>query len=194
MKKLISLVLAVMLALSVVSAFADARDGGQTLEPMEIAKENVKALRKQLLAPDTMTLNSDVYIVEIGNGTLNYSMLGEAYTLYVISYSSMNEYGVPIHETVLFDGNKYIGTEKDLEKVQNEINELKLKSDRLEGMDKLQALADARELQIYHVKYSGYYGINASNYSEYSGMISGFSRVSGEWIAEELGIEFKSFD
>ena len=194
MKKLICLVLAAILALSPVSAFAETEKGKQPLEAMEIAKENVKALRKQLLAPDTMTLNSDVYIVEVGNGTLNYSMLGEAYTLYVVSYSSQNEYGVPIHETVIFDGNKYIGTEQDLEKVQGEIDTLRMKSDRLDGMDKLQALADARNLQIYHVKYSGYFGINASNYSEYSGMISGFSRVSGEWIAEELGIEYKSFD
>ena len=208
MKKRIALLIALvlMIAALVPSALAEGvspEEEQAIYGQMEMALENTKALRKQLLAPATMVLNGDVLVVTCGEDTLSGAIQG-AYTLTLIHYTSSNEYGVPIQNLAVFDGAEYIGTRAEIEALDEAADQKMIQAELagamcnpksgtyLEDMMKyMKLLKEASDLQNIYAKYASLLDITYETQSQFS--VSEVGRTSGEWLAQELGIEYMEY-
>ena len=143
-----------------------------TAEPKDfnaIALNDARLLKSYLKAPDTMVIKGDIYIIEGKNNDIS-----------LITYTAQNAYGVPLQETAVFQGNSYVSSLSELEKMpdklQQEIDAKRAsKSSDLMGLmnQRLQILALILEIQ--------------------SAPLSGnFNAVSGEYIANELDVTFSA--
>ena len=82
-----------------------------TAEPKDfnaIALNDARLLKSYLKAPDTMVIKDDIYIIE-GEGKNN--------DISLITYTAQNAYGVPLQETAVFQGNSYVSSLSELEKM-----------------------------------------------------------------------------
>lgn len=208
MKRRIALLIAVVLMIAALlpaaqGEYVSSEVKQELLGQTEAVLENVKALRKQLLAPATMTLNDDVLTVFCGEDSLGGSVHGE-YTLTLIRYTCSNEYGVPIQDLAVFDGTEYIGSRADIEALE-EAADQKMAQAEIAGMKAspqsatymadmmgyMKLLKEASDLQNAYAKYGTLLDITYETASEY--LVSNVARTSGEWIAEELGIEYVEY-
>lgn len=143
-----------------------------TSEPKDfdaIALSDARLLKSYLKAPDTMVINMDIYVIE-----------GENNDISLITYTAQNAYGVPLQETAVFQGNSYVGSLSELEKIADKLQQeidakIASKSSDLQDLmnQHLQILALIVEIQ-------------------YAPLNGNFHTVSGEYIAEELGVSFRA--
>lgn len=173
MKRTLSLIAVFITILVVLNSIAIAESTTEpTTAPKDfnaIALSDARLLKSYLKAPDTMVIKGDIYVIEGKNNDIS-----------LITYTAQNSYGVPLQETVVFQGNSYVSSLSELEKMpdalQQEIDAKSAsKSPDLLGLmnQRLQILALIMEIQS-------------------APLTGNFNTVSGEYIAKELGTAFSA--
>lgn len=144
-----------------------------TAEPKDfnaVALSNARLLKSYLKAPDTMVIIGNIYIIEGENEIVE----GENDDIYLITYTEQDAYGVPLQETAVFQGNSYVNSLSELEKLYDKLEqEINAKGYSV-GLAIQQIQIGTLLIQIQSAPQSG-----------------NLITVSGKYVADELGVTFE---